>query len=264
MCPLGRRLVEGRGSLFERGTMCCHCLIVESKAGLLLVDSGLGLGDIREPSRLGGGFVRVTAPTFREEETAIRQVEAMGHSAKDVRHVLLTHLDLDHAGGIGDFPDAEIHLHSREHAAAMKPETLGESHRYRPAHWAHGPSWARHDTSGERWFGFESVRALPGTEDEVLLIPLFGHTRGHSGIAVKGEKGWVLHAGDAYFFRGEMDPVDPYCTPGLRAFQSLVQIDGEARHENQRRLRELSRDHAAEVRVFSAHDPVELERLRAA
>jgi len=42
------------------------------------------------------------------------------------------------------------------------------------------------------------VRALPGARDDVLLIPLPGHSRGHCGVAVKTGEGWLLHCGDAY------------------------------------------------------------------
>ena len=36
--------------------------------------------------------------------------------------------------------------------------------------------------------------------------------------------------------------------------------DAKARGANQERLRELARGHGDEVRLFCAHDPVELER----
>jgi glyoxylase-like metal-dependent hydrolase (beta-lactamase superfamily II) len=100
--------------------------------------------------------------------------------------------------------------------------------------------------------------------DDVALVPLVGHTRGHCGVAVRDGAGWLLHAGDAYFFHGEVDPQRPRSTPGLALFQRLVAIDDRARRKNQARLRELVRDHGSEVRVFSAHDPVELEALAAA
>ncbi len=71
--------------------------------------------------------------------------------------------------------------------------------------------------------GFVSVHALEGDGGpEVLLVPLAGHTRGHSGIAVRTDDGWLLHCGDAYFYRGEMDVDAPHCTTGLRIFQQLV------------------------------------------
>ncbi|MGC2038290.1 MAG: MBL fold metallo-hydrolase, partial [Paraburkholderia caledonica] len=46
-CPLGRRLMDGRTrSLAERGLLTCHCLLVETTAGLVLVDTGFGLRDV--------------------------------------------------------------------------------------------------------------------------------------------------------------------------------------------------------------------------
>jgi glyoxylase-like metal-dependent hydrolase (beta-lactamase superfamily II) len=47
-------------------------------------------------------------------ETAVRQIEELGFGAADVRHIVLTHFDLDHIGGLADFPDAEVHLTAGE------------------------------------------------------------------------------------------------------------------------------------------------------
>lgn len=113
---------------------------------------------------------------------------------------------------------------------------------------------------GERWLGFEAARALPDTDEEVLLVPLIGHTQGHCGVAVRGDEGWLLHCGDAYFFRGEMDLDERHCPIGLRVFQSMVQMDGASRMANQLRLRELKQQHQ-DVTLFCAHDPVELAQL---
>jgi spore maturation protein SpmA len=44
---------------------------------------------------------------------------------------------------------------------------------------------------------------------------------------------------------------------GLRAFQSLIQMDGRARHASQDALRRLHADHPT-VTILSAHDPAEL------
>jgi glyoxylase-like metal-dependent hydrolase (beta-lactamase superfamily II) len=96
--------------------------------------------------------------------------------------------------------------------------------------------------------------------DDVVLIPLAGHTKGHAGIAVKTDEKWLLHAGDAYFFHREMDYGQPYCTPGLKMFQRIVETERGPRLANQDRLRSLVRDHGDEVDVFSAHDPVEFDR----
>jgi glyoxylase-like metal-dependent hydrolase (beta-lactamase superfamily II) len=266
MCPPFARLVNGTGPLFARGRMVCHCLLVESGDGLVLVDTGLGTADVSDPRRrLGAGFAAMMGAPFSRDETALAQVERLGFRRDDVRHVLPTHLDLDHAGGLSDFPGATVHLLTREHDAAYARRTWKERERYRPMQLAHRPKWRLLETGGgDRWFGFESVRAVGGTRDEVLLVPLVGHTRGHSGVAVRTDGGWILHAGDAYFFHGEVHESPPRCPPLLARFQSLVEVDREARLGNQARLRELARDHGAEVTIVSAHCPVEFERALAA
>ncbi len=264
MCPHGKRLINGHGGLFECAEMCCHCLLIESADGLVLVDTGLGSGDVRDPAHLGGAFRAITRPRLQLEETALHQVQALGFTPQDVRHIVVTHLDLDHAGGLPDFPAAQVHVFKPEQQAALARPTLGEKGRYRPAHFAHQPRWVLHEAAGERWMGFDSIRALPGSGDEILLVPLTGHTRGHCGVAVNADgadgAGWLMHCGDAYFYHDEVNPQQPYCTPGLRLFQNLVQIDGTQRRANQARLLQLARSHGGEVSLFCAHDPVELAR----
>jgi len=266
MCPPGGSLMTGEGSIRTRATMVCHCLLVEGPRGLILVDTGLGAEDLRAPAqRLGTMFVAGLKPRLDMEETALRQVERLGFKAEDVRDVVLTHLDLDHAGGLSDFPGAKVHVYGAEHAAAMQPPTWQERMRYRAVQWAHGPDWAPAPApAGEPWFGFACVRDLPGLPPEVLLVPPPGHSRGHCAVAVRGDRGWLLHAGDAYLFRGEMDPDGRRCPLGLELFQQFAQVDGDARLANQERLRVLAGTHRGEVTVMCAHDPVEFEQLRAA
>jgi glyoxylase-like metal-dependent hydrolase (beta-lactamase superfamily II) len=256
MCPVSARLLNGTGGWFAAARLVCHCLVLETQDGLVLVDTGLGTRDIDDPRRLGRFFLQVTRPRLVREQTALAHVQRLGYRARDVRHIVPTHLDLDHVGGLADFPEATVHVFAPEHRAALAPRTFGERQRYRSAHFAHGPKWAIHPVAGETWLGFDRVRVIG---DDVALVPLAGHTRGHCAVAVREGDGWLLHAGDAYFFRGEVDPVGPWCTPGLALFQRLVAVDDVARRRNQGRLRDLVRSRSHEVRVFCAHDPQELE-----
>lgn len=238
--------------------LVAHCLLVEGDNGLTLVDTGIGTGDIADPSRLGAPFVAAVGAVLDLEETAVMQVRALGHDPADVRDVVVTHLDLDHAGGLGDFPKARVHVHADELGAARARRHPKERGRYIGAQWAHGPDWVEHGAGGEDWYGFDAVRAVG---EDVLLVPLPGHSRGHSAVAVRRPSGgWFLHAGDAYFFHAEkLQP--PRCPSGLRAFQSVVQMDRRARLANAERLRELHARHSADVTVFSSHDARELEAL---
>ncbi|MEU4763464.1 MBL fold metallo-hydrolase [Actinosynnema sp. NPDC023794] len=260
MRPFGGKLVTGKGSYFETTELVCHVLLLETDDGLVLVDSGYGVDDVRRPGEtVGRRFRLMSRPVLDEAETALRQVEALGFSASDVRDVVLTHLDLDHGGGLRDFPHARVHLSAEELAAATRPGKTGtDKSRYPDNQWSHGPRWVPHEATGETWFGFDGVREV---RPDVLLVPLFGHTHGHTGVAVRVDDRWLLHAGDAYFFHGEME-AERHCPPALTYMQKRMQVLPELRVANQVRLRELVRDHRGSVDVFSAHDATELRRLQ--
>jgi glyoxylase-like metal-dependent hydrolase (beta-lactamase superfamily II) len=260
LCPHGGRLIGGEGGLRERSPIVCHCLAIESGDGLVLVDTGFGMEDARNPRQLGPIFGLMNAePTAAT--TALAQLEALGFEAADVRQIVVTHLDPDHSGGLPDFPDAEVHLLATELEAALQPR-LRDRPRYLGAHWRHGPRWVRHEAGGERWFGFESVRVLPGSGAEIALVPLAGHSLGHTGVAIKTSEGWLLHCGDAYFNHGELQ-TPPNCPPGLRFFQNLNAASNRVRKANQERLRELAARHGEEIAFLCSHDPHELEREQA-
>lgn len=259
-CPHGARLVEGRGGLLTRAHIVCHCLAIEGEDGIVLVDTGFGSDDAREPRQLGQPFRALMAPRPALEETALRRLPALGLDPADVRHIVTTHLDLDHSGGLPDFPQAEVHVFASELEAARQPR-LSERARYVAEHWRHGPRWVEHraEAGGDSWFGFESVRILPGFDAEVLLVPLAGHSRGHTGVAVRDGERWLLHCGDAYFNHGQVQ-TPPSC-PGVLAFyQRFLAADNAARLANAERLRELAAAHGDEVTLFCSHDPRELER----
>jgi glyoxylase-like metal-dependent hydrolase (beta-lactamase superfamily II) len=259
-CPLGGLLMDG-ASASLRARLASHCLLIETRSGLVLVDTGYGLRDIAHPrSRINPVFLALMKPELREEMSAVRQIEALGFKASDVRHVVLSHLDFDHAGGLDDFPEAVVHLLETERAAAAAQATVLDRMRYRPQQWGTRGSWQTYTASaGDRWLGFECVRELAGLPPEILLVPLVGHTLGHAGVAIQRGNGWLLYAADAYFYHGEMRQ-SPHCTPGLRLYQTVMEKDRRQRLGNQARLRELA--HSQEdVTVFCAHDVFELERL---
>ena len=269
-CPLGGALFDGR-SVGALGRLVCHCLLIETdRHGLVLVDTGYGLRDVAHPHR--HPQPRITLPwrvmlniRLHEERTALRQVEALGHRAGDVRHVIATHLDFDHAGGLEDFPNATVHVMQREYDDATGPRAgFVARNRWRPAQLDEVQRWRGYGARGESWFGFDAVRDLDGLPPEILMVPLPGHTWGHAGVAVRGDDGgWLLHAGDAYFYRGEMRQARRRCTPGLRAYQRLMEVDARARMTNQQRLRTLSIEHRDAVTVTCTHDADELERCQA-
>ncbi|WP_129793790.1 MBL fold metallo-hydrolase [Sphingosinicella sp. CPCC 101087] len=263
-CPFGGPVFDGFSkSVF--GIIPCAAQLIETNEGLVLVDTGYGLEDVRHPHpRLSRFFHTLLNIRFRIEDTARHQVEAMGYSPRDVRHIVLTHLDFDHAGGIEDFPEARVHVMEAERRAAEKKRRgFIARRRYRPAQWDDVRDWRTYAGGGDRWFGLDSVRSLDGLPPEILMIPLPGHTEGHAGVAVQSAQGWVLNAGDAYFYRRELDADRRRCTPGLRLYQTMMDTHRRRRFDNQRRLRELKHDKGSAVTIFCSHDQKELEAMQA-
>ena len=72
----------------------------------MLIDTGFGLDDVRRPRQLGRLFGPLVRPGARRRaRRPIPAPRALGFEPSDVRHIITTHLDLDHAGGLPDFPE---------------------------------------------------------------------------------------------------------------------------------------------------------------
>ncbi len=262
LCPFGRRLLSGEGSLFEQGRLVCHCLVIEGPQGLVLVDTGFGTYDIAHPREtMGPLWPLLNRPRRDLQETAMAHVRRLGYAPQDVRDIVLTHLDFDHAGGLRDFPRATVHVSTIEHREANKTgrASFWRGRRYAPVQWGHGPHWNLYLAGGGEWYGFGGVRQVEGLATEVLLVPLYGHSRGHCGVAIKDGDRYLFHAGDAYFDHREIDPEHPDPPAGVKLYQSLYQSDPRLRYRNQQRLRTLVRHHSGTVEVICSHDPAYLE-----
>lgn len=232
----------------------CHVLLCETDEGLALVDSGLGTFDFAQPGRMGPARF-LLRPDRDDAKTALRQVEAMGHSREDITHIVLTHMDFDHIGGLSDFPAATVHTTADEYAAAVTNPGIQEKPRYRKKQWAHGPRMQLHEGRGDEWkFGLTGHEVLPG----VTMIPMPGHTLGHAAIAVDaGERGLLIHAGDAVFDGSLIADTSPSGRPlakigQLRAFEMAMGRDRKAIRGNHQTLARLQREDG--VTVIPAHD----------
>ena len=261
-CPFGGHYMDGMTPGIGSAKIVCHTLLIESEQGLVLVDTGMGLNDVRYPEeRISHFFRKVLRPSLDEHETAYFQLQKLGFRPQDVKHIILTHLDFDHAGGIDDFPNAKVHVMRAELEAARNRDTFIAKRRYSPTQLHDTEKWQTYYPSGENWYGFQSVRDLVGLPPEILLVPLIGHTHGHAGVAIETDKGWLLHAGDAYFYRGELEE-EYHCPPGLRGFQTMMEVNRKMRLLNQSRLRQLSMSFKHEITIFSAHDAIEYLSMR--
>lgn len=260
--PFGGRLMDGEPGFFRCARMAAHCLVVEHDDGVLLVDTGYGERAIEQSEVwVGKALIRQTNPVL--DRPIVQQVEALGYSRRDVGDIVVTHLDLDHAGGLADFPWARVHVHRAELAAISGSFGRRERFRYRRVQIAHEPDWVVYDDTdreGKEWFGLPGVGRLRGLPEGIMLVPLPGHTQGHVGVAIESEKGWLLHAGDAYTYHGQMQ-AKPRLPLGVALFQLSVDTMRGPRRRSQYLLRALVREHGKEVTVFSAHCAPEFDKL---
>jgi glyoxylase-like metal-dependent hydrolase (beta-lactamase superfamily II) len=241
------------GSLGSRGVpLVCHVLLIETDNGLVLVDSGFGLQDCADPNRLGPSR-HLLRPVLDVEETAARQVERLGLRRDDVRHIVTTHFDFDHIGGIADFPDAQIHVTAAEALGAMRAPSLREKIRFRSAQWAHGPKIVEHDPDGDTWRGFAAAKELTAIAPGLVLVSLPGHTRGHACVAVDAGSRWILHCGDAFYFRGTLTGQPVPLT--IKLSENLIAFDLKRVRDNHARLTELYNRREPDLFIVSAHDP---------
>lgn len=233
----------------------CHVLLCETDDGLVLIDSGLGTHDLSDPAARLGAQRFFMRPDTDLAHTAIRQIEARGFGAGDVSHIVLTHMDFDHVGGLADFPAAQVHTTADEYAAAVTDPDFLDKRRYRPIGWAHGPRITTHEGRGDRWdHDLTGHEVVPG----ITIIPMPGHSRGHAAVAVDaGTSGTLIHAGDALFDASCLSDTSPSGRPltkisSLRAFEQVVGRDRKAISENHTTLARLQREKG--ITVIPAHD----------
>jgi glyoxylase-like metal-dependent hydrolase (beta-lactamase superfamily II) len=226
-------------------TSIVQCLILEDDQGMALVDTGLGLAEMQYPTELLGeqlyrGWGFYAAPRY----AARVQLEQRGVNPRDIGHVVLTHADVDHAGGLVDFPDATVHLAAEELASldAANP-------RYLPNQFAHGPRFKPYGASADEWMGLPSRQLDLGFDADVRLLFLPGHTLGHCAVAIETDDGWVVHSGDVYYRRDEMDDDE---APVVSQAKHACEND-DLRRDSEARLKAWV-DENPTVPQFSTHD----------
>ena len=236
------------------GSAIGHCLLIQENQKLILIDSGIGFMESKEPEkRLGKDLIEVVGFIFDKSLTAIRQIEKLGFKPENVENIICSHLDPDHIGGLADFPKAKIHV-SKEEYECFK----SGNERYLQQQLSHKPDLELYETNDTDWYGLSARRVKLNAQTEVLLIPLFGHTLGHCGIAIKTNNKWIFYVGDAYYLRAELEdknhPVGQLAT--IRA------VDNQLRLESLEAVRKVVRRYGNQMEYFGYHDPTEFKERK--
>ncbi len=120
----------------------------------------------------------------------------------------------------------------------MERNTFKARERYRPPMWEHQPKFEAYSDHGEPWFGFEAVRDLRGLPPEILLVPLFGHTLGHSGVRFNQTTAGCSTPATPISTPRQINGSVRKCAFKVGLFQWFVTTDRKARFHNENRLRD--------------------------
>lgn len=164
-------------------------------------------------------------------------LQARGIAPRDVRHIVLTHIHMDHAGGAGllvdAMPEASVYIHSASHEHLIDPARLLSS-----AERALGELFAAHGTivplAAERLQPAENLALDLGQSIRLRAIPTPGHSPDH--LAYYEESTAALFAGDALgIVLPRFSHLGPVTPPPM--------VDVEAQHATFDRLLALPIEH---------------------
>jgi N-acyl homoserine lactone hydrolase len=184
-------------------------LLEHPGVGPVLVDTGLHPSVAARPAASLG---RLATLAFRDLEMDAGQAVPAQLRERDidparVATVVMTHMHVDHASGISEFPHATFVVSRAEWDAAT---AQGKLHGYSTRQFDHAFDYRLlgFDASGEggpvSFSGFARSFDLFG-DGSVRAVYTPGHTLGHMSVVVRTAGGEVLVAGDAIYLRRNLD-----------------------------------------------------------
>jgi N-acyl homoserine lactone hydrolase len=173
-----------------------YAWLIDHPEGVIVVDTGQG-AHLLESGKSLHPYVRWEVAFRIDAEQEIGpQLRALGIGPRDVKRVVLTHLHMDHDGGLAHFPNSEILVASGELKTASG--FAGRLRGYLPQRW---PSWFDPkplELAAESFGPFAASRRLTKAGD-VVAVATPGHTADHiSVVAQYGDTAYFL-AGDTSY-----------------------------------------------------------------
>lgn len=177
-----------------------YAFAIEHRNGVIVVDTGSSTA-LKSLPRWHPFFQFAVRFDIEPEQEIGPQLRGLGIAARDVRKVVLTHLHIDHDGGLRHFPNAEILADAAEIALAsgFQGALLG----YLPNRWPHWFDPRPLQFVPERYGPFAASAPLTA-DGRVIAVPTPGHTPHHVSVIVDDSDTRIMIAGDAAYFEGAM------------------------------------------------------------
>jgi glyoxylase-like metal-dependent hydrolase (beta-lactamase superfamily II) len=173
-------------------TLPVLAFVVEHPAGLCVFDTGQTARAARPGYHPAWHpYLRLARFELGSGDELVPQLAADGLDPGDVRWVVLSHLHTDHVGGVAAFHSARVLVARKEWELAQG--LAGRLRGYLPQRWPSGLAPELVDFEGPAVGPFPASHDVAG-DARLLLVPLPGHTPGHSGLLVDRS---LLLAGDA-------------------------------------------------------------------
>ena len=200
---------------------------IERHDGVILVDTGASASFMRLP-RWHPYFRFCVRFDIEPEEEAGPQLKALGIGSADVKRVVLTHLHIDHDGGLSYFPTSEILVSPAEKRRAAG--VAGQLRGHLPQRWpkAFDPKPLILDDGP--YGPFRRSKRLTA-DGAIVAVATPGHTRDHLSVIVEDGDKTVFIAGDASYdeetmLAGAVDGVsddEAQASATLAAIQALAE-----------------------------------------
>jgi N-acyl homoserine lactone hydrolase len=205
------------------------CLI-DTDDGAVLVETGVNPDGRKDPIAAAGERACATKLMLREEDDIRARLKEVGLAPGEVRHVILSHMHWDHAGGCKFFSQATFVVQRAEYRFALYPDR------------AFSKPYVRHLFEGMSKLDLREGdgEVVPG----VWVVSSPGHTPGHQSVlASLPESGKILLACDVINTWSNIDLE----TPGGLTWNAAVAL------ESIRRLVQLAKRENATL--VPGHDP---------